>query len=157
MKDEWGSLLENLTFEFDGDGLAPDATSKAIGNGLPSNASNATLKAIGSKWVFRTKPNPDGPIKFKARLVIQGYEQVKGIDFNETYAPVSKLLTLHMLLAIAAQRSWKIDHMDVRHRPFAIQVNRVTKESALRSQASSKALYTADPTLYIKDGALLLL
>jgi hypothetical protein len=41
MKDEWGSLLENLTFEFDRDGLPSDAT----------------LKALGSKWVFRTKTN----------------------------------------------------------------------------------------------------
>jgi hypothetical protein len=111
MKGEWGSLLENLTFKFNGDGPASDAPSKAIGDGLPSNA---TLKAIGSRWVFRTKPNPDGSIKFTARSVIKGYEQVKGIDFNETYAPVSKLSTLRMLLTIAAQRNCKIDHMDVK-------------------------------------------
>jgi hypothetical protein len=104
MKEEWKSLGVNLTFDFD-----IELTFNA--NGLPTEA---TLKAIGSRWVFRMKINPDGSIKFKARLVIKGYEQVKGINFSETYAPVSKLSTLRMLLALAAQRRWKIDHLDVK-------------------------------------------
>jgi hypothetical protein len=64
--------------------------------------------------VFRTKIGPENSIRHKARLVIKGYEQVQGIDFGETYAPVSKLSTLRLLLAMSAQRGWKIDHMDVK-------------------------------------------
>jgi len=48
------------------------------------------VKPIGSKWVYKTKYNPDGTIPYKARLVIKGYEQT---DFGETYAPVGKLTT----------------------------------------------------------------
>lgn len=70
-------------------------------------------KAIGSKWVFRTKPNPDGSTRFKVRLVIKGFEQIQGRDFDQTYAPVSKLTTLRYLLSLAAKHQWNIDHMDV--------------------------------------------
>jgi hypothetical protein len=45
--------------------------------------------------------------------VIKGYEQVKGIDFQETYAPVGKLTMLRYLLSLAAKLDWKIHHMDV--------------------------------------------
>jgi hypothetical protein len=70
-------------------------------------------KAIGSKWVFKTKRNPDGSTRFKARLVIKGFEQRRGQDFDETYAPVGKLTTLRYLLGLAAKQRWSIHHMDV--------------------------------------------
>lgn len=66
-------------------------------------------KAIGVKWVYRTKLNPDGSInKYKARLVSKGYAQMFGVDFSETFAPVARLDTIRMLLALAAQQGWKI-------------------------------------------------
>jgi plasmid maintenance system killer protein len=70
-------------------------------------------RGIGSKWVFKTKVNPDNSIRFKARLVIKGYNQIQGIDFQETYAPVSRLASLRVLLAFASEHQWKCDHMDV--------------------------------------------
>jgi len=48
------------------------------------------VKPIGSKWLFKTKHNPDGTMRYKARLVIKGYKQT---DFGETSAPVGKLTT----------------------------------------------------------------
>jgi hypothetical protein len=45
--------------------------------------------------------------------VIKGYEQIRGIDFDETYAPVSKLITLRYLLSFAVQNNYKNDHLDV--------------------------------------------
>jgi len=72
-------------------------------------------KVIGVKWVFRTKLNADGTInKHKARLVVKGYAQVFGVDFSETFAPVARLDTIRLLLAIAAQKGWKVFQLDVK-------------------------------------------
>ena len=66
-------------------------------------------KPIGVKGVYRTKLNLDGSInKYKARLVVKGYEQMLGVDFSETFAPITRLDTIRMLLAIATQKGWRI-------------------------------------------------
>ena len=66
-------------------------------------------KVIGVKWVFRRKLNPDGSVnKYKARLVVKGYAQVWGVDFSETFAPVARLDTIRLLLALATQKGWKV-------------------------------------------------
>ena len=59
------------------------------------------MHVIGTKWVFKIKKNPDGPIrKYKARLslVVKGYSQAYGIDYIETYAPTLKYKTFRMIL-----------------------------------------------------------
>lgn len=72
-------------------------------------------KAIGSKWVFRIKRNALGAItRYKARLVAQGFSQIPGIDFGETFAPVARIESLRILFAIAAVLDWEIGHMDVK-------------------------------------------
>ena len=72
-------------------------------------------KAIGVKWVYRTKLNYDGSInKHKARLVVKGYAQMFSVEFLETFALVAKLDTIRMLLALAAQKGWKIYQLDVK-------------------------------------------
>lgn len=70
-------------------------------------------KIIGCKWVFRMKTNPEGGHGFKARLVIKGYEQVEGLDFGETFAPVAKHVSFRMMIALAASEGWSVDHMEV--------------------------------------------
>ena len=67
-------------------------------------------RPIGSKWVFKTKRNPDGTIRYKVRLVIEGYMQS---DWGETYAPVGKLASFRYLASLAAGLGLAIDHMDV--------------------------------------------
>jgi hypothetical protein len=55
---------------------------------------------IGTKWVFKNKQNANGiVVRNKARLVAQGYSQVEGIDYGETYAPVARLESIRILLA----------------------------------------------------------
>ena len=64
---------------------------------------------IGTTWVFRNKLDEQGIIvKNKARLVAKGYNQEKGIDFGETYAPVARLEAVRLLLAYACLCGFKL-------------------------------------------------
>lgn len=72
-------------------------------------------KAVKCKWVYKVKFRPDGEIeRYKARLVAKGFTQVKGIDFDETFAPVARLDSLRYLLALAALEDWEIHQVDVK-------------------------------------------
>lgn len=71
-------------------------------------------KAIPNKWVFKLKSNPDGSVdKYKARLVIKGYSQRKGEDYDQTYSPVAKGGTIRALLSIAANKNMSLTQFDV--------------------------------------------
>jgi len=73
------------------------------------------IKPIGCKWIYKTKYKADGSLdKHKERLVAKGYAQKEGIDYTETFAPTTKWGTIRSLFAIAAQKEWKIHHMDVK-------------------------------------------
>jgi hypothetical protein len=62
---------------------------------------------IGTKWVYKTKYKSDGTIdKYKARLVAKSYAQREGIDYTKTFAPMTKLDTIGMVLALDAQYKW---------------------------------------------------
>ena len=72
-------------------------------------------KVIGVRWVFRTKLNVDGSInKHKARLVVKGYAKIFGVDFSDTFAPVARLDTIRLLIAIVAHRGWRVYQLDVK-------------------------------------------
>ena len=72
-------------------------------------------KAIGSRWVFKIKRHDDGTIeKFKVRFVAQGFSQVFGNDYDETFAPTAKLCTLRICFALAASWSTFVFQLDVR-------------------------------------------
>jgi hypothetical protein len=59
-------------------------------------------KPVGCKWVFRKKIRPNGNIdKYKAMLVAKGYTQKEGKDFFDTYSPIGRLTTIHILLSLA--------------------------------------------------------
>lgn len=70
-------------------------------------------KAIKCKWVFRTKSDSDGVInRRKARLVVKGCAQRRGIDYEETFSPVVRYTSIRLLLAIAVRLDLQIDQMD---------------------------------------------
>ncbi|GKD70838.1 ribonuclease H-like domain, reverse transcriptase, RNA-dependent DNA polymerase, partial [Tanacetum coccineum] len=72
-------------------------------------------KAIGLKWVYKVKKDPTGAvIKHKARLVAKGHVQEAEIDFDEVYAPVARIETVRILLALSSKNGWFIHHLDVK-------------------------------------------
>jgi hypothetical protein len=70
---------------------------------------------VGTNWVFRNKQYEHRVVtRNKARLVAKGYAQVAGLDFEETFAPMARLESIRILLAYAAQHSFKLFQMDVK-------------------------------------------
>jgi hypothetical protein len=70
---------------------------------------SAGCRPIGLKWVFKVKRNERGNVvQHKARLVAKGFVQHEGIDFEEVFAPVARMESVRLLLALAAGRSWKV-------------------------------------------------
>jgi hypothetical protein len=70
---------------------------------------------IGTKWVFRNKLNEDGQVtRNKSRLVCKGYAQIEGINFEETFSPVARMEAIHLLLAYACSKFFKVYQMDVK-------------------------------------------
>ena len=60
-------------------------------------------KAIGCKWVYaKREGSPDGIVRYKIRLVANGYAQREGVDYNEVFSPVVKHSSIRILLALKA-------------------------------------------------------
>lgn len=88
-------------------------------------------KAIGCKWVFKLKENPDGTInKHKARLVAKGFLQQYGFDFTETFSPVVKPTTIRVIITIALSRNWIMHQLDINN----AFLNGVLQEEVYMSQ-----------------------
>jgi hypothetical protein len=72
-------------------------------------------KPLGYKWIFKRKLKADGSIdKYKARLVVKGYRQTEGLDYFDTYSPVTRITSIRMLIAFAALNNLEIHQMDVK-------------------------------------------
>ena len=100
-------------------------------------------KIVGSKWVLHIKCGPDGQVqKYKACIVAQGFTQVEGLDYDQTFAPVVKLLTFRAILAIAIQQNLTIHQMDV-------------KAAYLNSKLKEEIYMEAPPSLEIPEGMVL--
>jgi hypothetical protein len=70
-------------------------------------------RILGGKWVFTLKLDEFGEIsRFKARWVVQGFRQRKGIEYTKTYAPVVAGSTVRTLFAVAAVRGWHVKQID---------------------------------------------
>jgi hypothetical protein len=73
------------------------------------------VNVIGTNWVFKNKQGEDGEVvRNKARLVAQGFSQVEGIDFEETFDLVAHLDAIRILLVFAASKGFKVYQMDVK-------------------------------------------
>ncbi|KAD5802426.1 hypothetical protein E3N88_13786 [Mikania micrantha] len=95
IKNEIDSILQNHTWEL---------------VDLPPGC-----KPLGYRWIFKRKMKADGSIdKYKARLVIKGFRQKEGVDYFDSYSPVTRITSIRLVLAIAALRNLEVHQMDVK-------------------------------------------
>ncbi|KAK9137284.1 hypothetical protein Sjap_007878 [Stephania japonica] len=72
-------------------------------------------KPIGNKCVYKIKRNSDDQVeRYRARLVVKGYAQKEGIDFNEIFSPVVRLTTVRVVLAMCATFDLHLEQLDVK-------------------------------------------
>ena len=68
---------------------------------------------VTSKWIYKIKHAADGSVeKYKVIFVARGFSQVKGIDYEETFASVDT--SIRTIIALAASMGWKLHQMDVK-------------------------------------------
>jgi hypothetical protein len=121
MQEEYNSLLKNQTWD-----LVP----------LPSGR-----KIFRCRWVYRTKSAANGQInRYKVRLVAKGFQQVHGIDYDETFALVAKMDSIRLALSIVTTKGWEVHHMDV-------------KNAFLHSDLSEE-IYMEQPQGFMQDSSL---
>jgi hypothetical protein len=73
------------------------------------------VNVIGTKWVFKNKQWEDGEVvRNKVHLVAQGFSQVEGLDFGETFTPVVRLEAIGILLTFTAYKRYKLYQMNVK-------------------------------------------
>ena len=93
MKDDMDSLMSNQTWELAE--LPPDK------------------KPLHNKWVYRIKEEHDGNKRYKERLVVKGFQQKEGVDYNEIFSLVMKLTTIRLVLKIVAVENLHLEQLDV--------------------------------------------
>jgi transposase InsO family protein len=95
MQEEMDSLHENHTYEL---------------MELPDGK-----KALRNKWVYKLKTGEDkNTPRYKARIVVKGFQQKKGVDFDEIFAPVVKMTSIRTVLSMAANMNLEIEQLDVK-------------------------------------------
>jgi len=73
-----------------------------------------SIKPVTARWIYKKKIGADGQtLKLKARLVVRGFQQTKGLDFDEVFAPVAKWKAVRMVVALPASNDWILVHVDV--------------------------------------------
>ena len=78
---------------------------------LPSGAVPITCK-----WVFKVKTRSDGTVeRYKVRLVIRGFQQEHGQDYDETFSPVVHMTTIMTLIAVVVVHQWSLFQLDVKN------------------------------------------
>ena len=70
---------------------------------------------VGSRWNYKIKYAADSDVeKYKARFVAKGYAQKEGIDYEDTFAPVTRYTSIRTVISLTTQMGWEIHQMDVK-------------------------------------------
>ena len=94
MEEEMNSLVKNQTWDL---------------VKLP-----AGKRALQNKWVYRLKEEDGGKKRYKARLVVKGFAQKKGIDFDEIFSPIVKMTSIMTILSLVAVKDLHLEQLDVK-------------------------------------------
>ena len=70
-------------------------------------------RALPNKWVYRVKEEDGGKKRYKAKLVVKGFAQKKGIDFDEIFSPVVKMTSIITILSLVATNYFHLEQLDV--------------------------------------------
>jgi hypothetical protein len=71
---------------------------------------------IDCRWIYKIKRKADGTTdRYKARLVVKGFKQRYGLDYEDTFSPVVKIATVRLVLALAVSRGWSLRPLDVKN------------------------------------------
>lgn len=66
------------------------------------------------KWIFKVKLHSDGTEeRKKAGFVAKGFTQQAGLDYEETFSPIAKLVTVKTLLAVVTHKCWHLHQLDI--------------------------------------------
>ena len=72
--------------------------------------------AIGCRWVFAIKVNPDDSVAcLKARLVTKGYAQTYDVDYSDTFSPVAKMKSIRLFISLVASYNWDLHQLDIKN------------------------------------------
>ena len=72
-------------------------------------------RALENRWIFKVKQDVNSTFsKYKARLVVKGFRQKKGVDFNEILSPVVKMSSIRTMLSLATTLDFEVEKMDVK-------------------------------------------
>ena len=95
MVEEYDSIVRNNAWE-----IVPRPVGKLV---------------VGSRWIYKVKQAADGSVdKYKARFFSRGFSQIEGIDYEETFAPITQYSSIRTILSLSAQMDWHIHQMDVK-------------------------------------------
>ncbi|KAM2924483.1 hypothetical protein COP2_040580 [Malus domestica] len=101
--------------------------------------SNSEIRPIGCKWVYKTKRDAAGRIeRYKARLVAKGFTQREGIDYNDTFSPVSSKDSMRVIMSLAAYFDLELHQMDVK--------------TAFLNGDLQEAIYMKQPVGFVEKG-----
>ena len=75
----------------------------------------AGRQPVGTKWVFKIKHNADGSVeRYKGRIIAQSYSQIEGVDYDETFAPVTRYDSLRLIIALATPLGLDTDQVNIK-------------------------------------------
>ena len=95
IQKEFDSFVENNTFEW--------------------QKAQKDKNTVESRWVYTQKYKQDGSYEYKTQFAAKGYSQINDKDYRETFAPMTNMASIRLLLQVAVQYDLLIPHMDVKN------------------------------------------